>query len=175
MRLALALSCAVVAMPLFTSRAAAHISPEPSFLAAESTGTIELNGHNDRSEPMTGFAVQVPGDFRLLDAEEVSGWRTEVGGSRATWRDGSLAGNTGETFSVVLQAPSAPGPATLDVEQIYAGGDVLRWPVPLTITPADESSSQNIGWALVTGVLGLALFGAIGYLFLRRSRPVRER
>jgi hypothetical protein len=172
-RLAVASACAVVAA-FGTASAQAHIFPEPSFIAAESTGTIGLAAHNDRNVPMTRLAVRVPGEFLVVDAHETSGWSAEVAGSAVTWRGGSLAANTGATFSLVVEAPSAPGPATLEVEQIYPGGDVSRWPVPLTVTPASESSSQNLGWAVVTGLLGLALFAVIGFAFLRRSGAGRS-
>jgi hypothetical protein len=150
--------------------AGAHLSATPSFLAAGSTETLVLTVHNDRQVPMTGFALTVPPDFRIVEAQPAPGWRGESGGTTATWRGGSLAANTAASFGIALEAPTAPGPASLEGVQAYAEDAAVRWAVAITVTPPAEPSSTNLGWVFLTSVLGLAVLSAIGIGVLRRLR-----
>jgi hypothetical protein len=43
------------------------------------------------------------------------------------------------------------------------------------VTPESGSSSQNLGWALVTALVGVAVLVALGLLLLRRTRSLQER
>ena len=79
------------------------------------------------------------------------------------------------TFTVELEAPTEPGPATLQASQLYPGGDVVDWPIALTVTPPTESSSQNLGWAALTAVVGIGVLAAIALALLRRARSLQER
>ena len=74
-----------------------------------------------------------------------------------------------------LEAPAGPGPAALQAKQLYAGGEVVAWPVALTVIPSSEPSSQNIGWAVLTAVVGLGVLTAIGLALLRRTRSLQEK
>jgi hypothetical protein len=61
------------------------------------------------------------------------------------------------------------------MEQHYPDGGVVRWPVPLTVVPADEPA-QQLGLALVAGIgllLALALVGVL--LWRRTSGSLQER
>ena len=82
---------------------------------------------------------------------------------------------TAATFSLELEAPAEPGSATIEITQRYPGGDVVTWGVGLTVTPESESSSQNLGWALVTALIGIIVLAAVGVGFLRRTRSLQER
>jgi uncharacterized protein YcnI len=160
----------VVAAP-----AAAHVTVVPPFVAARDTASVSLTGPNERDEPMTGFEVTATSDFRIVRAYPADGWDASVQGSTATWTKGSLAPGAEATFRLEVEAPSAPGPAQLEAVQRYPGGEVVTWAVGLTVTPASESSSENLGWALVTALVGVAVLIAVGLAFLRRTRSLQEK
>jgi len=155
--------------------AVAHVTSVPTFLAAASTETVSLTGPNERDEPMTGFSVTVPHDFRIVAARSAAGWRGEVHGASAIWRGGSLAPEAEATFTLEVEAPSEPGPAQLEAVQRYPGGDVVTWDVGLTVTPESEASSQNLGLAVLTAVVGLGVLAAIGVAVVRRTRSLQEK
>jgi uncharacterized protein YcnI len=173
-----AVTCLVAAVAALTAapRAAAHVVPIPSFVAAGSTSTIELSVPNERRAPMTGFTVVAPPDFRLVAAPSTGGWAGSVAGARASWHGGELAPRIQTTFDLELEAPSAPGPASLETEQHYPDGAVVSWTVHLTVTPPAGTPSQNFGLAVVTGLLGLLGLTALGaFLWRRGSGSLQER
>jgi hypothetical protein len=147
----------------------------PPFVSANDTASLSLTGPNERDEPMTGFSVTVQGEFRIVHAHPADGWDESVQGPTATWTGGSLAPGAEATFRLELEAPSEPGAAQLEATQSYADGDAVTWDVGFTVTPASESSSQNLGWALATALIGVAALVAIGVAFLRRTRSLQER
>ena len=55
----------------------------------------------------------------------------------------------------------------LETELLYDDGGVVRWPVPMTVTPAAESSSQNLALAAVVGLIGLLVVAAVAMLAWR--------
>jgi len=126
---------------------------------------------NERDEPMTGFSVTVPSDFVIVHAHPADGWDSEGDASTATWSEGSLAPGAEEKFGLELEAPTGPGPATLQATQRYPGGEVVEWPVVLTVLPATDSPSENLGWAVVTAGIGLLVVVAIAVLAWRRRLP----
>lgn len=156
--------------------ATAHIEAVPPFLAAGDSETISLTVPNERDAPMTGFRVVVPSDFRIVAARPAEGWSAEVKGASANWHGGSLSPGAETTFTLEVEAPTEPGPATLEAEQHYPDEAVARWAVYLTVTPAAETPSQNLGWAVVAAVLGLLALTAFGiFVWRRRSAPLQER
>ena len=168
--LAIPLAALVAAAP-----AGAHVTAEPAFLAAGSTATLRLTGPNERDEPMTGFSLTVPRDFRIVAAQSADGWSADVQETGVSWSGGSLAPEADATFTVELEAPAGPGPAELQAKQLYAGGEIVDWPVALTVIPSSEPSSQNIGWAVLTAVVGLGVLTVIGLALLRRTRSLQEK
>lgn len=168
---------AVVLVALFVAApATAHIEAVPPFVAAGDSDTISLTVPNERDAPMTGFRVVVPSDFRIVAARPAEGWGVEVKGASANWHGGSLSPGAETTFTLEVEAPTEPGPATLEAEQHYPDEAVARWGVYLTVTPAAEPPSQNLGWAVVTAVLGLLALAAFGiFVWRRRSAPLQER
>ncbi|HLG10048.1 MAG TPA: hypothetical protein VI409_15375 [Gaiellaceae bacterium] len=155
--------------------AAAHVTVVPPFVSAGDTATLSLTGPNEREAEMTGFAVTVPSEFRIVEARSADSWRSAVQGTTATWQGDSLASGAEATFTLEVEGPVGPGPAVLEAAQLYPGGEIVRWTVALTVTPAAETPSQNLGWALVTALAGLVVISGIGVAVLRRTRSLQER
>jgi hypothetical protein len=160
-----ACSALVLAAP-----ATAHIDATPAFLVADGTETISLTAHNDRSVPMDGFVVTASAGLRIEDVGELEGWSGSTDGKTASWTGGSLDAEDVETFTVVLKAPSKPGPVSLRAEQRYPDDGALAWPVPLTVVPADESSTG--AWVYAVVAVGL-LLAATGVALAWRRREAR--
>lgn len=156
--------------------AAAHVVVTPPFVAAGDRAILSLTGPNERDEPMTGFRVVVPGDFGIVAGRSAGDWRPNVQAGSVSWQGGSLAAGDEAAFFVELEAPTAPGPATLTAEQLYPGDAVVSWAVDLTVTPARDAPSQNLVWAVVTAIVGflvLTIFAA--WIWRRRAGPLQER
>jgi hypothetical protein len=170
-----ALPALVAALALVHAAAPhAHVIPSPTFVESGATATVELAGPNERTEPMTGFAILVPDGIRILRAEPEGPWQVvEASASQTAWAGGSLAPNEEVTFRVELEATMRPGPTTLDAEQRYPGGDVVRWEVPLTVVPGAQERDPNLAAALAVGAVGLLVLAAIAFFaWRRRSRPL---
>ena len=170
----LAISACSASALILAAPAAAHVTVVPAFVSAGDAGTLSLTAPNERGVDMTGFVVSVPSEFRIVEARSDGSWRGAVQGSTATWQGGSLESGADATFTLELEGPAAPGPATIEAEQRYPGGEVVRWPVALTVTPFTESPPQNLGWALVTALVGLVVIAGIGVAIVRRARSVQE-
>ena len=70
---------------------------------------------------------------------------------------------------MTLEADTEPGLVELQAQQLYADGGVVSWPVALTVTPGEESSSQNV--ALLVGVIALiGVFAIVAIAMLARRR-----
>lgn len=166
----------MVASFVLVAPAAAHVGATPSFLAAESSGTIHLDVPNERNEPMTGFTVAVPDGFEIVHAHPSEGWDTTFDDSTATWTGGSLAAGASATFGVEVRTPSVPMFVDLGVVQRYDNGDVVRWPVAFTVTPAAESESHTFALLAVLALSGVLVIPAItAFAWRRRSRSLQER
>ena len=92
----------------------------------------------------------------------------------ATWTGGSLAAGVTATFGVTLKADVEPGTVTLPARQGYDSGAVVEWPVTLTVTPPEQSPSQNLALAGVVGFIGVLVVVAIVILAFRR-RSLQEK
>ncbi len=119
---------------------------------------------------MTGFVVTAPAGVEFERAHPVEGWSEESDGSSARWTGGRIPALTTMTkFGVTLKAATEPGGVVLETELLYDSGAVVRWPVPITVTPAEQSPSQNPGLAAIVGGVGLLV--VVGVILLtRRSR-----
>jgi uncharacterized protein YcnI len=151
--------------------AAAHVVPSPGFIEGGSRESISLTVPNERDEPMTAFSVAVPNDFVIIHAHQADGWVSEGDDSTANWTGGSLDPGDEEEFGLELEAPTGAGAATLRATQRYPSGDVVQWPVELTVLPATETPSANLGWAVLTAGIGLFVIGGIAVLAWRRRAP----
>ena len=162
-----ALSALALAFP---HAASAHVVATPPFVPANDTATVSLSTPNERSAPMTGFRVTVPSGFVIEHAHQAAGWKSGLEQSTATWTGGITE------FAVQLKTPGEPAPAELVAELLYTGGDVVRWQVPLTVTPAEETPSQNLALAGIVGVVGLLAFaGVVALAWWRRGRSLQEK
>jgi hypothetical protein len=151
--------------------AAAHVFGSPQFIPSGSTETITLDVPNERPEPMTGFVVKAPPGLEIEHAHPADGWTEEITGSTATWSGGPLAHLALTKFLISLKATAAPGPVALETELTYDSGAIVRWPVSLTVVPANENS-QNVALAAVVGLIGLLVVGAVTMLAWRRRTAV---
>ena len=148
--------------------ASAHVVATPGFLPSGSSESITFSGPNERDDPMTGFALRVPSGFEIEHAHEVTGWDESVADSTATWNGGPLATDAEVGFGMTLKTDMEPGVVELQARQLYADGSVVSWPVALTVTPAAESSSQNLALAGVVALIGVLAVVAIAMLTWRR-------
>jgi len=169
-----ACSSLVVALALVAS-AGAHVTARTPYLYASKSSELELDVPNERDAPMTGFHVTVPAGFRIVSAESNGDWLPAVGKTSVFWAGGALRGYAQTTFRLTVEAPARPGAASFTALQHYASGAIVDWKVPLTVLPADEPS-QQLGRAVVVGLVGLLALAAVGFLaWRRRGRPVPER
>jgi len=171
LRAAFAALTAVVAATAPASPAAAHVIPQPSFVETQSVATLALEGPNERDEPMTGFRLRMPSGITILSVRDHSGWTEAIEDGEVVWADGSLAPGASETFHVELEAPDEPGALTLDAEQLYAGGEVVRWDVSLTVVPGPDEASGSAGWALGIAAAFLVITSAIVLVAWRGRNP----
>jgi uncharacterized protein YcnI len=162
------LAISVCSALLLAAPAAAHVIAQPAFLPSGSSASISFSGPNERDAPMTGFSLTTPNGVVLEHAHEVDGWDESLQGSTATWTGGALAPDIEATFGATVKAEAAPGVVRLTAEQRYDDGSVVSWPVALTITPAEDSPSQNLALAGVVGLLGLLVVVAIAMVAWRR-------
>jgi uncharacterized protein YcnI len=169
-----ALAAVIVAWLVLVAPATAHVGATPSFLAAKSSGTIHLDVPNERNEPMTGFTVTVPDGFEIVHAHPSEGWEGTSDASTATWTGGSLPAGSSADFGLELRTPEAPEFVDFAAVQRYDGGDVVRWPVAFTVTPAAESESRNFALLAVV-TLGLLVIAAIVFSWRRRASSLQEK
>jgi hypothetical protein len=117
---------------------------------------------------MTGFSIVAPPGLLIEHAHVVEGWTEKVEGSTAIWTGGSLPPENEIAFGATLAAEAEPGFVEVVARQSYADGGVVRWAVPITITPAEESPSQNLALAAVIALVGVLLVVAIAMVAWRR-------
>jgi hypothetical protein len=160
---------------LLAAPAAAHVTVMPHFIAAGATASLRFSMPNELDRPMTGFSLLIPGDFRIVAVSSAEGWNADVQGRRVTWTGGSLDPADEAAFAVELEAPTAPGPANLEAEQLYPGDGALPWAVELTVTPASDTPSQNLAVAAVIALMGLLVLSALGLAILKRTRSLQEK
>jgi uncharacterized protein YcnI len=156
---------------LFAASAAAHVIAKPSFLTGGRVSTLTLEAPNERDAPMTALRVTVPQGFTIVSARSTGAWAASASGRVVTWRGGRLAGRRLQIFTLELKAPDRAGSVQLDALQLYPDDEVVRWPVSVTVVPGEEPS-QNLGAALVAGVIGLLGLTAVAvFLWQRRASP----
>ena len=167
-------SCACFA---FASSALAHIGVTPGLLVVGDTQTLILSVHNDLDRPMTGLSVSAPTGVRIGLGDVADEWEAIVENETATWTGGPLAANTGTTFEVELAVDDTTpaGPVQLQAEQRYPGGGSLPWPIPVTVIPARDESSQRVTWAIAGGLALVATAGIGLFALRRRNRTLQER
>jgi hypothetical protein len=134
--------------------------------------SISFEVPNERDDPMTTFTVSAPRGLDIEHAHPVDGWNGTVENGVATWTGGSLGAKATVDFGITLKADVEPGPVALQARQGYATGAIVEWPVQLTVTPAEQSPSENLALAGIVGLVGVLVVVAVVVLALRR-RPRR--
>jgi uncharacterized protein YcnI len=140
----------------------------PAYLPSESSESITFEAPNERAAPMTEFTVTAPPGLVIHHANPVTGWTGVADGTSATWTGGSLPPKQTERFAILLKADVDPGLVQLDAKQLYDDGNVVSWPVQITVLPAAESPRQNLALAGVVALIGLLMVVAIAMLAWRR-------
>ena len=159
--------CSALALVL-AGPAAAHVVATPTFLPSGSSRPVTFSGPNERDDPMISFVLTVPDGLVIQHAHEIEGWDESVDGSTATWLGGPLAPRQEVAFGITLEADVEPGVVDVQADQRYRDGSVVRWPVALTITPAEESPSENLALAGIVGLIGVLVVAAVGMVAWRR-------
>jgi uncharacterized protein YcnI len=153
---------------VLAASAAAHIVATPGFLPSGSSRSVELAGPNERDEPMTGFRITAPAGLIVEHAHDAEGWTASFDDTGAEWTGGPLGTDVEQIFGITLRADVEPGVFELMAEQLYADRSVVSWPVGITVTPAEESPSQNLAIAGVVALIGVLAVIAIALFALRR-------
>lgn len=178
-RTRLTLAAATLAIALLAAPGAlGHATVSPAFLASGEEGELRLEAPNERDEPMTALAVRLPAGLEAAAGQpETPGWQLEADGPRVVWTGGPAAGGEVVLFRLRARASGEPGPVTIEVEQRYASGAVVRWSPPFTVLPAaGDAPRQYLGRALVAAAAGLVVVGGslVVARRLRRRRPAKE-
>ena len=166
--------CSALALLVLAAPAAAHVVASPTFLPSKGSESIGFEAPNERDDPMTSFTLAAPAGIEIQHAHPVDGWDGTVADGVATWTGGSLPASQTETFGVTLRADSDPGTVTLQATQGYGSGAVVEWPVELTVTPAEQSPSENLALAGVVGLIGVLIVAGVVLLAFRR-RTLQEK
>lgn len=176
MRFAAAVLCVAAISLAKNGVAAAHVTSVPTFVTEGERQTVTLLAPNERKAPMSGFSVTVPSGIAIAEASvSDSGWAGTIRGATASWSGCCVASGTTASFSLGLTAAGEPRPVSMEAVLLYRDGEDVRWPVPLTVLPA-EKSSGNLGAAFLIGGLGLlVVLGVVGFAWLRRTRSLQER
>jgi uncharacterized protein YcnI len=162
------LAISVCSALLLAAPAGAHVVATPAYLPSESSESITFEAPNERAAPMTEFTVTAPPGLVIHHANPVTGWTGVADGTSATWTGGSLPPKQTERFAILLKADVDPGLVQLDAKQLYDDGNVVSWPVQITVLPAAESPRQNLALAGVVALIGLLMVVAIAMLAWRR-------
>ena len=173
-----AASAAFVALAMATP-AAAHVIPQPTYLAPGEDTTITFAAPNERpSHALTGLTITAPAGVDLERAQPPAGWQLSIANGTATWNRarGTLIVGTQVPFRIVASTSLAPGAVSLHAVQRYDDGGLVRWTVAFTILPAAAPSPhQHLLPAIVTAILGLVVIGLLLFRMRdRRSPDLRE-
>jgi uncharacterized protein YcnI len=164
---------AAIAALVLAAPASAHVDASPTGVPAGGNETVTLTAHNDRDVTMDELVVSAPDGFTITDARDTDDWEGSVEERVASWTGGELAGDESEAFALDLAGPDEPGPATLELEQRYPDGGVVRSQVALTVVPADESEDRALLALVIVGLL-LAASG-VAVAFARRRTAASQR
>ena len=117
--------------------------------------------------------MKTPLGLVIHHANPVAGWTSPS--TDATVRRGPAGrcAPSKERFAILLKADVDPGLVQLDAKQLYDDGNVVSWPVQITVLPAAKSPRQNLALAGVVALIGLLTIAAI--FMLARRRPQRPR
>jgi uncharacterized protein YcnI len=168
-------ACSALALAsVFAAPAGAHVIARTPFVFASASSELELEVPNERDAAMTGLRVTAPPGFRIVGARSEGNWLPRVTPTSVTWTGSSLPPNALTTFELTVDAPATPEGVSFRAAQLYPDGASVRWAVALTVIPAEET--QQLGRALVVGLVGLLVLALLGVLlWRRRGAPLQER
>jgi uncharacterized protein YcnI len=163
------LAGALVALALPTA-ALGHVTVLPPYLAYGETTTLVFSAPNERApHAVVRLTVTVPQGIDLRPIVAPAGWRLQVAGPRATWRDGRTGPGQVGVFRLLASTRLEPETVSIRAVQRYDDGGTVPWTIPLTILPAANPPKQHLWPALIAGVVGVvAIGGGLTWLRLRR-------
>ena len=158
------------------SPAAAHIVPQPAYLAPGAPTTITFVAPNERPpHVVTGLTITAPPGVDLASATPPRGWKLSIAGGTATWTGRTAPASQGP-FRIAASTSLAPGAVKFHAVQHYDDGGLVRWNVAFTILPvATATPRQHLLPAIVTAILGLVVIGLLLFRMRdRRGHDLRE-
>ena len=155
--------------------AAAHVIPQPAYLAPGEHTTITFAAPNERPpHVMTGLTITAPAGITLASAPTPRGWKLSTSGATATWNGETFAPGLGSAgrFRITASTSLAPGAVSFHAVQRYDDGGLVRWTIAFTIVPASTATPrQHLLPAIVTAILGLVVIGLLLFRMRGRHQP----
>lgn len=168
----------VVSALALAAPAGAHLTLRPPSLTTGEEMLLTIDLPNERQAAMTGAMLSAPSGVELREARSDGGWTGAVNGNEARWSGGSLPPGEVASFAVQIRVTAAPGPASFSAEQLYDDGETVGWQTTVSVLPPPGSpapSEQQLGRAVVAGLIGLALVGALLAVHrIRRRRSLQD-
>lgn len=175
LRAALAACVALVAAVIGVAPAAAHVVPQPAYLAPGESTTITFAAPNERPpHTMTDLTITAPKGVELTRTAPPPGWRLSTFDHTASWSKAAVTTGVQPSvpFRIVASTSLAPGAVAFHAAQRYDDGGVVRWTVAFTILPAAAPTPhQHLLPAIVTGILGLVVIGLLLFRMRGRHQP----
>lgn len=173
------LTLAAVLALIAAAPAAAHVIPQPAYLAPGERVTITFAAPNERPpHVLTGLIITAPAGITLATVPAPQGWTLSAAGTSARWTGSSVATaqRSHGPFRVAVSTSLAPGAVSFHATQRYDDGGVVRWTIAFTILPAATATPrQHLLPAIVTAILGLAVIGLLLFRMRdRRQPPLQE-
>jgi uncharacterized protein YcnI len=176
MRLLLAVAAAALALP---AAAEAHVTVKPPFVEAGVETEIAFETPNERAPNATvEISATAPPGVEIVSVQAPAGWTARVSGSTATWRGGTIEGESTASFPLRVLARVRAGTYEFTSAQRYSDGGVVRWKASFSVLPAggDAAPSQNLRGAVAAGVAGLVVIAAsLVALRIARRRSLQNR
>jgi uncharacterized protein YcnI len=161
---------------VLASPAGAHVTVDPTFVEANVPKAVALDVPNERSDPMTGLTLRLPGSVELVEAGAPEGWTVSTRAGRVRWTGGKVGFGLTERFPVTLRARGPAGTIRLHAVQLYDDGATVDWTPMLTVLPAEVKAapSSHLGRAVVAAAFGLVLVAGSLVVVRRLRRPRRS-
>jgi hypothetical protein len=168
-------------MSLFIPILKAHIMISPSSTRAGSEEVYTVTVYGERPPPTIKIELFIPSDFRIIEVENISGWRYEISSNKShliiIWQ-GIV--HYGWSINLRFRAlnPNISGIYKFIGYQIYLDGNVTIWDwegLWVEIKGGDsqhtiDQATQQSLWILVLFTILAALFIPILIVLIRRTR-----
>lgn len=143
---------------LVAPAAAAHVTVNPSEVAADSFARLTIRVPTERAVPTTKVTVRLPRGLFFVSFQPKAGWGRSTTTERldppvelfgeqiteriatVTWEGGTIAPGEFDEFGISAKVPNAPGrKLSFPALQTYDGGEIVRWiGGPDSETPASQ-------------------------------------